>query len=673
MCAPCIGKKNSLEHFHFLLNAIIADHNLSSLEELNTVWACILHKGHGKDKESDRSYRTISVCPILAKALDMYAGNLYSSGWSQVQAETQFQGPDSSHELAALLLSETINITLYQKKQPLYVLFLDAQSAFDKILRENVIIEAFKAGTVDQGLLYFNNRLGNRRTYCEWNKELAGPILDNMGVEQGGINSDRLYKLANNNQLKVAQSSQLGAHIGSMTVSCIGQADDSCLIASSLSELQCLLLLTEEYCREYFVTLVPEKIKLLAYVPSGHEESVNYSKQTSPICINGQPIPFVDTAEHVGIVRSTSAGNMPNILARLSAHKKAYFALLPAGLAKANNGNPAASIRAERLFATPVLLSGLASLVLSKTEISFLATPYKQHMERLLKLHRGTPPCVIWFLAGCLPFEATLHLRQISLLGMISRLNDGINPLASHARHVYATAKTSSKSWFLMIQQTFLLYDLPHPIKFLDCPISKSAFKRTTRSAVLDYWNKKLRKDASELSSLPFFHPSFMSLTKTHPLYLTCGSSPFECSKAVVQGRYLSGRARLENLTKYWDPTNKEGYCLLCKPHSGNPHLASLAHMLLPGGCEMLCDARLFMFEFINSYLVPRPHLFELLKTCLGDDNTFVQFMLDCSTIPEVIKFRQETGSDEILDSLFYISRTYVYKLHIVRKRILGL
>ena len=40
---------------------------------------CILYKGHGKDKESDRSYRTISTCPLLAKCLDIYVGKRYFS------------------------------------------------------------------------------------------------------------------------------------------------------------------------------------------------------------------------------------------------------------------------------------------------------------------------------------------------------------------------------------------------------------------------------------------------------------------------------------------------------------------------------------------------------------------------------------------------------------------
>ena len=33
-------------HFHFLMNLIIQNVNLFSLEELNSVWAMVLHKGH---------------------------------------------------------------------------------------------------------------------------------------------------------------------------------------------------------------------------------------------------------------------------------------------------------------------------------------------------------------------------------------------------------------------------------------------------------------------------------------------------------------------------------------------------------------------------------------------------------------------------------------------------
>ena len=660
-----------LQHFHFLLNIIILEINSSSLEELNTIWACILWKGHGKDKEAERSYRTISTCPLLAKALDSYVGALSSSSWAAMQADTQFQGSGSSHELAALLLTESINFSLFSAKKPVYLLLLDAKSAFDLVPKESIIVNAYKAGNTDQDLIYLDNRLGNRRTFCEWSKTLMGPIMDKLGVEQGGVNSDRLYKLANNDQLHVAQLSNLGIDLGTTIVSCIGQADDSVLQSNDIFSLQNLLLLTMEYCERYNVTLVPEKTKLLAFSPPGQELCVEYSKLISPINIHGNFIPFSETAEHVGIVRSIH-GNGPSILSRLSAHRRAIFSLLPAGLARGHRGNPAAAVRVERLYGIPVLLSGLGSLVLATQEVGLLAGHLKQHMQRLLKLHKATPEPVIWFLAGCLPPEALLHLRMFSIFGMLARLHGGNNILAKHARDVFASARPSSKSWFLEIQRISLKYLLPHPITFLQNPPSKAAFKKLVKSAVTDYWEQKLRGQALFLrdKSLKYFIPEYMSLSSTHPIYSTCGSSPYEVSKAVIQARFLSGRARVESLTKHWDMTNKDGICQLCQMIRPLP--GTIEHLLLSGGCPALVDARLSMLSMFQAYMVPRPYLLPIVDELFGkDETTTMQFLLDCSVLPLIIRLSQQS-ENPVLHDIFYLTRTYVFKLFVTRRRLLG-
>ena len=661
-----------LEHFCFLLNVLIAEINSSTLEELNTVWACILWKGHGKDRESDRSYRTISTCPLVAKALDRYIGSLYSRGWAEAQAETQFQGSGSSHELAALLLTECVNFSIYSLKKPIFLLLLDAKSAFDLIPRESIIVNAFKAGTCDQGLLYLDNRLGNRKTYCEWSKTLMGPIMDKLGVEQGGVNSDKLYKLANNDQLHIAQLSQLGISLGSHIVSSIGQADDSALVANDVFDLQNLLLLTLEYCQRNNVTLVHEKTKLLAFCPVGHEQSVDYSKIRSPINILGNFIPFSDSAEHVGVLRSVH-GNGPAILSRISAHRKAVFSLLPAGLARGHRANPEAAVRVERLYGIPVLLSGLATLVLNTTEVGVLTSHFKKHIQRLLKLHKATSEPVVWFLAGCLPLQALLHLRILSLFGMITRLHGGKSVLADHGRHIFSTAKSSSRSWFLEVQKICLQYLLPHPIFFLDNPPSKYSFKRQIKSAVIDHWEQKLRGQTLFLreASLKYFNPCYMSLSRTHPIFTTCGSNPYENKRAAIQAQFLSGKARVESLTKYWDKSNKDGICQLCKLVEPVP--GTIEHILLAGGCPALAETRQVMLAHIQAYLVPRPYLFPVFESLWGkEDKTTMQFILDCSVIPTVIKLSQES-ENPILHDLFYLTRCYVYKLFVTRRRLLGL
>ena len=94
------------KHFHLMLCIFIENVNHTDITEVNTVFACILFKGHGKNKESSRSYRTISTCPVTAKALDTYIRDLNIQTWNLNQSTCQFQGEGSSHELASLLVTE---------------------------------------------------------------------------------------------------------------------------------------------------------------------------------------------------------------------------------------------------------------------------------------------------------------------------------------------------------------------------------------------------------------------------------------------------------------------------------------------------------------------------------------------------------------------------------------
>ena len=629
------------KHFHFLMNLIISNINLFSLPELNSVWAMVLHKRHGKPKDEDRSYRTISTCPLLSKALDKYVGSLYESGWASAQAETQFQGTGSSHELAALLLSEVIQFCLYASKKPIFILLLDAKSAFDKILIEFIIKNAFIAGSRGQGLLYLADRLSNRRTFVEWDKCLMGPILDKLGVEQGGCLSDRLYKLANNEQLSTAQDSMLGITMNGVCVSSIGQADDTCLVSDCIFKLQHLLQLTVEYCSKYHVELVPEKTKLLCFSPPSLESSSRYWKLVSPISLGNKKIPFTNEAEHVGIVRSVQ-GNLPNIFSRISAHNGALRAVLPAGLANGHRGNPAASLRIELLYGVPKLLSGLASLVLSKSEKDILHHHYKQSLEQLQRLHKATPEPVVCFLGGSLPLTALLEFRQISLLGMVSRLNPS-SILYRYAKNTLQDAKPSSRSWFLQTKTLCSKYSLPDPLTILSNPPSKCSFKRLSKARILDFWESKLRADAASLDSLLYFKPQFYSLSRPHPIWSSAGNNPHEAEKACCQARMISGRFRTCWLSRHWSG-DSTGSCSLptCRL---NPTPGTLSHILTE--CIDLEPARQRVYSLWSSYLKDKPSVFPIVKKYTIDcpKTEHMQFLMDCTVLPDVILLHQKQWS----------------------------
>ena len=151
-------------------------------------------------------------------------------------------------------------------------------------------------------------------------------------------------------------------------------------------------------------------------------------------------------------------------------------------------------LRAERIFRSPVLFSGLAALILNKTGVDIIAQHVKKTTQDLLKLHQKTTEPSIFLVSGTLPGEATLHLKQLTLFGMICRLPGNI--LNTIAKHILHTSKDNDKSWFAQIRNLCYRYALPHPLILLDTPPTKLAFKSKIKTNVVDYCQTKLRDEA---------------------------------------------------------------------------------------------------------------------------------------------------------------------------------
>ena len=208
----------------------------------------------------------------------------------------------------------------------------------------------------------------------------------------------------------------------------------------------------------------------------------------------------------------------------------------------------------------------------------------------------------------------------------------------------------------------------PHQ-KLSTNPPNKSSFKRLAKSKVLDFWEAKLRADASHLSSLTFFKPEFYSLSKPHPIFTTAGNNPYEVEKACCQARMLSGRYRTCWLARHWSG-NSAGFCSLpnCRE---NPTPGTLLHILTE--CDDLSPSRQRVFTMWHEYLRDKPHLFPVIKkyTVESNPDQLLQFILDCTVLPEVIALRQSLGSG-VYDSLLYLTRTLCFSIHKSRNKLLG-
>ena len=285
---------------------------------------------------------------------------------------------------------------------------------------------------------------------------------------------------------------------------------------------------------------------------------------------------------------------------------------------------------------------------------------------QILRLYKNTPRSVVYFLAGSLPGIALLHIRQLSLFGMICALPNNI--LYEHASNYFASPSDFPGSWFQQIMDICLRYQLPDPMTLLSSNLKREDFKKIVKKHVVSYWEETLRKEASSLKSLTYFKSPFMSLVTPHPVWKTAGSSPYKIAMATVQARMLSGRYRTGALTRHWSRA-ENGSCSL-SPLCSNS-LEDLPHMLKD--CPALAFTRNWLYDFTTRYAASMPLSIQYLlrQKCDPVAPTFIPFILDCSTDPDVILMCQNIGF-YILDDLFSVTRTWVYVLHRERLKLLG-
>ena len=161
-----------------------------------------------------------------------------------------------------------------------------------------------------------------------------------------------------------------------------------------------------------------------------------------------------------------------------------------------------------------------------------------------------------------------------------------------------------------------------------------------------------------------------MSLTTSHPIWSSCGTNAFECQKAIITSRMLSGRYLTDKHQRHWTE-NKEGFCLLpaCSYLKAE---GDLEHLLL--FCPSMESTRDSLLKMINRVCLEDENIAIILNNVFSDPDHKVrmQFLLDCTVLPEVIQLTQTQGP-HIKNRLLYVARTWCYNVHRARMTQMGL
>ena len=154
-----------------------------------------------------------------------------------------------------------------------------------------------------------------------------------------------------------------------------------------------------------------------------------------------------------------------------------------------------------------------------------------------------------------------------------------------------------------------------------------------------------------------------MSLLHPHPI-LRAATDTYSVNKMVIQLRMLSGRYRVGKLLRHFQPSNS-GVCELC-----GLEIEDLAHLLAPR-CPRMAERGALLLEYSRSLATKSPTCSSILDNIMhSDEETRVQFVLDCTVLPPVIAAAQH--DKEVLPLLCKITRTWCYSLHRTRLKLLG-
>ena len=135
-------------------------------------------------------------------------------------------------------------------------------------------------------------------------------------------------------------------------------------------------------------------------------------------------------------------------------------------------------------------------------------------------------------------------------------------------------------------------------------------------------------------------------------------------SMARTQCLMVGGTYRTEAKCRFWSDNNKEGYCV-APTCVGKDIRSDIDHIL--SSCPGLSEARGRLINFMFDYSDQNPAISSVVnKYAKTDSPLFVQYVLDCSCLPEVVSLCQTHGQ-YVLELLFKITRTFCHGIHKAR------
>ena len=250
------------------------------------------------DISASKNYRGIAISSLILKVFDNCLLLLFGHLLSNDALQFGFQKGFSTVQ-CTWAVQETISNYL-RRGSDVYCCLLDFSKAFDKVNFDALFMKLtardFPA-VVLRLLIYIYQ---NQSCFIRWNSIESDSFTVKNGVRQGAILSPSLFCVYLDTLFSQLRDAGVGCHIGGQFLGAFGYADDVTLLAPTRQALQTMLTICENFAISHSMLFStdpdPSKSKTKCLFFSRERNA----DQVSNVRLNGDLLPWVKTAKHLG-------------------------------------------------------------------------------------------------------------------------------------------------------------------------------------------------------------------------------------------------------------------------------------------------------------------------------------------------------------------------------------
>jgi len=437
------------------------------------------------------------------------------------------------------------------KNKKLYCAFVDYKKAFDSVNRACLWKKLLDHNIDGKIFRIIYNIYDKAKSCVKGNHGLTAFFASSTGVRQGENLSPILFSIFLNDLVQHISTSYKGLSVLSESINTVLSddtvevyvklflllyADDTVIIAESISDLQSALNAMYVYCDNWKLEVNASKTKVVIF-------SKGKCKILPTFYFNGTKLDIVEDFSYLGI-KFNYNGRFNKTTKHLSDQaRKAMFSVLKKSRTLCLDID--LQLHLFDTLVTPVLLYGCE--IWGVNDVNIIQQFQLKYLKQLLSMKKSTPNVMVFGELGVLPIENIIKCRVLNFwCNIVNSKSDKICNIVYRLMYFLDYQNLYHSPWITFVKNS--LQNLGFADYWLNQSVQNpTAFKNIIKNRVKDQyiqmWNEQL-ENSSKCSTYRMFKSVFElePYFKLLPKHLALSFCQFRCSNhnlPIEKGRFL--------------------------------------------------------------------------------------------------------------------------------------